>query len=321
MRYIGPDEVARELSYPALVDALGACFRHNDCLIPARQVYQNAAPGEAAQNYLVLMPAWDLNRDIGIKVATLFPGNAAHGQPSVQASYLLLDGVTGAPRACLDATELTNRRTAAASALASRFLSRPEARRLCVIGTGGLAPYMIAAHAAVRGLETVEVWGRSFDKARMLCERAAFAGDLDPTRPVDVRPVRDLEAAVRAADIVTCATTASSPPLHGAWLRPGTHVDLVGGFTPTMQEADEEVMRRGRIFADSREAVLREAGDLIIPISRGVIGEDALLGDLTGLAGGTVPGRLNADDITVFKSVGLAVEDLVAARLVVKRTA
>jgi alanine dehydrogenase len=307
MRVFDAREVAERLDHAALVEALLQGFRRG-CTAPVRHHHPIETPGGPPAT-LLLMPAWRSGGPMGVKVATVFPGNAAAGLPTVHAWYLLFRADTGEPLALLEGGELTARRTAAASALASRLLSREESRCLLVMGTGRLAPHLVAAHATQRPLERVLVWGRSPEKALALAGELRDAG-------FDARAVTDLAAAIAAADIISCATLAREPILAGRHLRPGQHVDLVGGFTPEMREADDDVMTRGAIFVDTRAGALAEAGDLVQPIARGVIGPASIRGDLYDLARGDHPGRSDAAEITVFKSVGTALEDLVAAELV-----
>jgi ornithine cyclodeaminase len=205
----------------------------------------------------------------------------------------------------LDGVALTLRRTAATSAFASRYLSRPNASRLAMVGAGALAPHLIAAHAAVRPIRAVVVWNRTAATARRL------AASLD--RPgFSVTASDDLEAAIGNADIVSTATMSHDPLVRGAWLRPGTHVDLVGAYTPEMREADDDAIRRAGVFVDTR-AGMKESGDIAEPLARGVLTETGIAGDLHDLARGGVPGRRSDDEITLFKSVGNAIEDLAGA--------
>jgi len=307
VRVVGEAELAAVLDDRSLVECLREAFREG-AESPLRQHYDVGAPG--TEGTLLLMPAWQPGRSLGVKVVTVFPGNAARGRSAVQGSYLLLDAQTGTPRALLDGAALTRRRTAAASALAATYLARAGSATLVMIGTGSLAPHLVAAHAAARPIREVRVWGRSPEKA------AALAARLD--RPeLRVTAAQHLEEAVRAADIVSCATLSAEPLVHGAWLRPGTHVDLVGGFTPSMREADDDAVRRSRVFVDT-PAALEEAGDVVQPIARGLLrAED--VADLFGLVRGARPGRQGGDEITLFKSVGAALEDLAAARLAFAR--
>jgi ornithine cyclodeaminase len=220
-------------------------------------------------------------------------------------SYLLLAGDSGEPRAVIDGVSLTLRRTAAASALASRHLSRTDSSRLAMIGAGALAPHLVAAHAAVRPIRQVTIWNRTGDAARHL------AASLD--RPgLAVKASDDLEGVVRDADIVSAATMSHEPLVLGAWLKPGTHVDLVGAYTPAMREADDEAIRRALVFVDTR-AGMKESGEIEEPLRTGVIAETDIAGDLYDLARGSHPGRRTAEEITLFKSVGNAIEDLAAA--------
>ena len=261
---------------------------------------------------LLLMPAWNTDRgELGVKLINVFPGNARLGHPSVVGVYIFMDGTTGAARAVIDGTALTVRRTAAASALASDYLSRPDSARLLMVGSGNLAPHLVRAHAVVRPLDDITVWSRSHANATGLAERLCREG-------FSARATEDLEAAAGRADIISCATLATEPLIAGHWLRPGTHLDLVGGFTPHMREADDEAIRRSAVYVDTRAGALAEAGDVIVPIQRGILRERDIRGDLTDLCRGERPGRGDSAAITLFKSVGAALEDLAAAALVAR---
>ncbi|WP_374443706.1 ornithine cyclodeaminase family protein [Stella sp.] len=309
-RMVDAAAVERALDYPSLVAALDEAFRAGR-EVPLR--HHHPIPQPAGRDaMLLLMPAWSRGGAVGIKIVTVYPDNGRRGLPAVIGTYLLLDGATGAPRAVIDGSTLTVRRTAAASALAASRLARTDARRLVIVGTGALAPHLVRAHAAVRPIREVAVWGRRREAAEALAGRLAAEG-------FDARPTADLAGAVRTADIVSCATLANEPLVRGEWLPPGCHLDLVGGFTPTMREADDEAVRRARIFVDTREGALHEAGDLVQPIAAGIVSAADVVGDLFDLARGTVPGRESQDEITYFKSVGTALEDLAAAELLVQR--
>lgn len=311
MRVIGEAEIEAALDDRSLIEALRAAFRAGG-EVPMRHHHSLPAPG-GGDATLLLMPAWQAERSVGVKVVTVFPGNAERGLASVLGSYLLLDGKTGAPLALLDGTALTRRRTAAASALAASYLARQDAATLLMVGTGAMAPHLIAAHASVRPIRAVRVWGRSPEKAERLAARVARAG-------LQATAAADLEAAVRSADVISCATLAHEPLIRGAWLRPGAHLDLVGGFTPAMREADDVAVRRARVYVDTRGGALKEAGDIVQPLARGVLREEAIAGDLFDLTRGTRPGRGSDGEITLFKSVGTALEDLAAAQLALERT-
>jgi ornithine cyclodeaminase len=258
------------------------------------------------------MPAWQAGRHIGVKIATVTPGNLERGLPATMGAYLLLDGRTGAPAALIDGPMLTHRRTAAASALASAYLSRQDSARLLALGTGALVPHLIAAHCAVRPIREVLIWGRSPERAQRMAKNLKL-------RRVRVAATQDLEGAVRGADIVTCATLAEDPLVRGAWLGDGQHVDLVGAYLPDMREADPDCFRRARTFVDTRDGALQMAGDLIQAIAAGALTADDIAADLFQLARGERAGRRFYDQITLFKSTGTALEDLAAAQLVVER--
>lgn len=310
MRIIGATEVAEALEDRLLIERLRQMFR-TGCATPMRHHHAVPVPG-GADATLVLMPAWQAGRHIGVKIVTAFPDNGTRGLPTVTGSYLLLDGTTGAPLALLDGQALTLHRTAAASALAAHYLAREDAHRLVMVGTGALAPHLVAAHATVRPIGEVLIWGRDPEKARRLAARLDLAGRR-------IAAVTDLAAAVREADIVSCATLATAPLLQGAWLRPGAHLDLVGGFRPDMREADDEAVRRARVFVDTRAGALKEAGDIVQPLAAGVLHEHDIAADLFELTRGERAGRQSYTEITLFKSVGTALEDLAAAQLVLDR--
>ncbi len=306
MRVLGYSEVVAALDPPSLVEALRQMFRAG-AETPARHHHAIPVPGRPDAS-LLLMPAWQAGRQIGVKLVTVFPDNAARQEPSLGGAYVLLDGQTGRTLALMDGPALTLRRTAAASALAASYLARPDCERLLMVGTGALAAHLIEAHASVRPIVNVLVWGRNPEKAAKLARR------LD-RRNLKVAATTDLANAVRGAHIVSCATLSEEPLIAGHWLPLGVHLDLVGGFRPEMREADDDCVRRARIFVDTRAGALGEAGDIVQPLNSGVLHEDDIAGDLFDLARGSRAGRRYHDQITLFKSVGSALEDLAAARL------
>jgi ornithine cyclodeaminase len=261
---------------------------------------------------LLCMPAWS-ETALGIKLVTVMPSAPRNGGRTVEATYLLLDRATGAPRALLDGEALTVRRTAATSALAARVLARDDAATLLLVGTGRLAPWMARAHLAARpALRRVLVWGREAGAAARLADTLRREG-------IPAEAALPLSEAVHEADIICCATTATAPVVLGDWLRPGTHLDLVGAFTPQMREVDDTAVQRARVIVDVLASALAEAGDLVQPLASGAIGAPHVLGDLGMLLRGTCTGRRDDGDITLFKSVGHALEDLAAAQLALHR--
>lgn len=316
MRIVTAADIDHALDHAALIDALDAAFRA-DITVPMRHHHTIPQPG--ADGTMLIMPAWtgvgaaQDARFIGCKIATILPDNTKLGKPSLYGQYLLLSGESGEPLAVIDGRVLTAWRTGAASALAARFLARKDARHLVMIGAGALAPHLIRAHAAVRPIERVTLWNRG--RARAISTAFALAAS-----GIAIDVTDDLEEAVRQADIVSCATLATTPVLKGDWLKPGTHVDLVGSFTPKMREADDRVLTRGRLYVDTRGA-LKEAGDLTGPLRRKVIKAADVQGDLFELCRKTAKGRRTQREITVFKSAGTAVEDFAAAVLVWQRLA
>jgi alanine dehydrogenase len=299
--------VVTRLQPEALATALERMFR-DGCTTPMRHHHTVPVPGEN-DGTLLLMPAWRAGAYLGIKIVTVFPGNSRRQQPAVSAAYILADAHTGTVQAMIDGGELTARRTAATSALAARYLARADARTLLIVGCGRIARQLAHFHVALRPtLEVVQVWGRSTAHA------AALADELC-SRGIEARVAASLAAAASEADIISAATLATEPLIHGAWIRPGTHVDLVGGYTPAMREADDDLIAKARVYVDTREGAMHEAGDIVSPIASGVLKEDAVY-DLHDLCRDLQPGRRHKDEITVFKSVGAALEDLAAAILV-----
>jgi len=332
LRIFSAAEVDAALDDLALIDRLDQVFR-TGCEMPPRHHHTIEAPtgpGSAAAT-LLLMPSWTPSRPlnpgggnpgggrIGVKIVTVFPDNARRSLPSIFGQYLLLDGETGAPLALLDGAMLTKRRTACASGLASRYLSRPDAVRLLMIGTGALAPHLIRVHSRVRPIRDVAIWGRRPEQAQRLARELSSSLPAALGRPVTVRAVADRQQAVASADIVSCATLSRTPLVEGAWLHAGQHMDLVGAYTPDMRESDDDAVRRAQVHVDTRAGALKEAGDIVQPITDGVIAQNNIVADLFELARGERAGRRpdDAASITLFKSVGAALEDLAAAELAV----
>lgn len=307
MRVLGYNETVAALDFPPLVEALRQAFRSRNIETPSAHVYTIPAP-PGPDGSLVILPAWQPGRNFGVRLTTLFPGNSARHKPVRMGTYLLYDGKTGKAVALFDGPALTARRTAAASALAASYLANPDCERLLMIGTGALASHLIEAHASVRPIHNVLVWGRDPDKAARLARR------LD-RRSLKVAATTDLATAARGAQIICCATASQEPILKGEWLTPGVHIDLVGGRTPKMREADDETMTKARIFVDTREAAETQAGDIVIPIAAGVITSFDIAGDLFELTRGDRAGRRYHTQITLFKSVGHSLEDLAGAQV------
>ena len=308
LRFYSAADVHAALEFAPLADALARAFAQG-AEVPLR--HGHALGGD---DRLLLMPAWS-PAALGIKLVTVMPENAARGARTVHALYVLCDRTTGEPRAVLDGAALTLRRTAAASALAARYLARADADTLLLVGTGELAPYMARAHLAVRpALRRVLVWGRDPGRARATVDALLADG-------VPAETVASLSAAAGGAAIVCCATTAREPVVRGAWLAPGTHLDLVGAFTPAMREVDDAAVSAARVVVDTYRGALAEAGDLVQPLQAGVIAREHVVAELAELVRGERAGRQSAAQITLFKSVGTALEDLAAAQLVVERSA
>lgn len=317
MQFVSADEVDRVLDYRELTEILRQAFR-DGAIQPVRHHHTiDRPPGTSST--LLLMPAWtDFSRaqghgHIGVKIVTVSPDNNALGKPAVMGLYLLLDGLTGEPQALIDGQRLTQWRTACASALASTYLSREDSQTLLVIGAGALSAFLVRAHAAVRPIRRIRIWNRTPANAEKVAAALTASG-------LDAEITEDLDASLGWADIVSAATISSQPLVKGALLREGTHVDLVGAFSPTMRESDDATMERGRVYVDTRAGALKEAGDIVQAIENGTIGPDDIVGDLFELTRGEKAGRGKDDEITVFKSVGAAIEDLAAGIAIHART-
>ena len=297
------------LPFDKLIPALRAMFA-TGCEVPPRHLHRIEAPegegGEAVTS--LIMPAWLSGRAYGVKIVNVAPGNAALGLPGLHASYVLHDARTGRPLALIDGDQITARRTAAASALAASWLAEPQAKHLLVVGAGRVAGLLPEAYRAVLPIQRVTVWARVHQRAealaRVLCDQG-----------FDARAAAELPVAVGDADIVSCATLATEPVVRGRWLRAGSHLDLIGSFTPAMREADDDCFRGARLYIDTEEA-LAKSGDLLGPMARGVFDASDVAGTLATLSRGETSGGIAPDQRTVFKSVGTALEDLAAAMLV-----
>jgi ornithine cyclodeaminase/alanine dehydrogenase-like protein (mu-crystallin family) len=314
LRYVSAEEIDATLDFPSLIDALHQAFRA-DIETPLR--HHHAIAREDGEAALLLMPAWTKEKEgsfLGTKTVTVFPGNLAKGLGSVAGTYLLMSGDTGEPLVTIDGHRLTLWRTAAASALAAKYLAREDASHLLLIGAGALAPYLARAHAAVRPIKKVSIWNRTPERAKALAHE--LSGETFKTEVV-----RSVESAAREADIVTCITLSQTPVVSGEWLKAGAHLDLVGAFRPNAREADDAAAKRARIYVDTRRGALKEAGDLVIPMAAGIIKESDVQGDLFELSREQAKGRQSAAEITLFKSVGTAIEDLAAAIMVWKKLA
>jgi ornithine cyclodeaminase/alanine dehydrogenase-like protein (mu-crystallin family) len=307
-------DLERVLAPADVVEAMATAFRRQAagvCTVPPR-----GATPVGREDVLLTMPAAFADgpaRGLGVKQVTVYPGNRARGHPTLYGTYVLMDGSTGQPQALLEGTFLTGIRTGATSALAARLLARPDARRVVCFGAGVQARFQLLCLAAVRPLEGIAVVARTAGRAR------AFAQALEGALGIPVEAADDPRRAVATADVITCATTSPTPVVFGADLEPGVHVDAVGAFRPADRELDGEVIRRARVVVDTYAGALEEAGDLLIPLRDGVVDRAHIAAELAEVVTGRRAGRTRREEITVFKSVGFALEDLAAAQLAYER--
>ena len=304
--WIDANFIEENTAYPALISDLNLGFSSNQMIVPMRHHHDFPNPEVKADSTLLLMPAWNPGKEAGIKLVTVSPENGQFDLPSIQGTYLYLDAKTGTLKAILEAKSLTAKRTAAASALAASYLAKKEASSLLMIGTGALSANLIQAHASVRPITEVFVWGRRFEKAQAICQ--SLAGEA-----FQCTPINSYEEYLSKVDIISCATLSKTPLVFGEQLKAGQHIDLVGAYKPDMREADDCTIEKARIFVDTRQGGLKESGDIVIPLQNGIIKEHDIQADLFELCAQKHLGRQNTEEITVFKSVGHALEDLVAA--------
>ena len=306
MKVISAEEVHVALRYPDLVDSLQEAYGQRFSM-PPRKVF---ALSEEEDNHdaFALLPSWN-ERIIGVKAFTYFPGNA-EPYKSLYSKILLFDRAHGEPLALVDGTSVTFWRTAGISGLATRLLAREDSKTLLLLGTGNLARYIIRANLSVRPLERVFVWGRTGAKAE------AVVADVGKEFPQVAFAVAESVRAVCAeADIVVSATGSHEPVVLGDWIGPGTHTDFIGNHHATKRECDTALILKSKVYADSRDNCFREAGEVLLPISEGVFQEGDVVGQLTEMCAGTVPLRETEEEITLFKSIGMALSDLVGASL------
>ncbi len=308
MKFLDRDKIAEFLPYQKLIDALRRGFQEGGT-VPLRHSHEVETDG-GTKNSLLLMPCWQRGGLLGIKLVMVCPDNHEKNLESVSSTYVLMDALTGERLALLDGDELTVRRTACASALASSYLSDPASGSMLMMGTGKLAPHLIRAHCKVRNLENIYIWGRRNEKAKELAET------LNDELGANVSAVGHPEKYANMCDIISCATLTEKPILKGVWLNKSKkqHIDLVGGYTPYMREADNDVIKTVKLFVDAREGAFAEAGDIIKPIEQGIITRDDIAGDLYDMVAGEFK-PVDPQMSTLFKSVGTALEDLIAAKL------
>ena len=307
--HIDSQFIEHNSDFNELVLALKDAFSSKDLLSPMRHHHDFPNPEVGSDSTLLLMPAWNPDKYAGVKVVTVSPENSKLGIPSIQGVYLYLDAKTGSLKAILDAKALTVKRTAAASALASFYLSREDSSSLLMLGTGALSPNLIKAHGSVRPIKDVFVWGRNYEKAQRICH------ELKNER-FSITPIRNLEEKISEVDIVSAATMSPTPIVFGEYLRPGQHIDLVGAYKKDMREADDAAVQKASVFVDTYEGGLKESGDIVIPLKTGVLQEGSIKADFFKLCSDKHSGRVSEEEITLFKSVGHALEDLAGANYI-----
>ncbi|MFD1160992.1 ornithine cyclodeaminase family protein [Hwangdonia seohaensis] len=303
---IDTDFIENNTVFSELIEALKKGFCNDNTMIPMRHHHDFPNPEVNADSTLLLMPAWNPSKDAGVKIVTVSPENGQFNLPSIQGTYIYFDAVKGSIKAILEAKSLTVKRTAAASALASSFLSRKDSKSMLMIGTGALSINLIKAHAAVRPIKQVFIWGRNLEKAQ------AIASSLK-NENFSVHAIETIEEKIAEVDIISSATLSKTPLVFGKYLNAGQHIDLVGAYKKDMREADDETISKASVFIDTFQGGLKESGDIVIPLENGVLNKEAIKADLFQLCSNKKNGRTSEKEITVFKSVGHALEDLVAA--------
>ena len=303
---IDTDFIEQNTNFTELISTLSDNFSSNKVMVPMRHHHDFPNPEVNTESTLLLMPAWNPSQEAGVKIVTVSPENGQFNMPSIQGIYIYLDAVKGSLKAILEAKNLTVKRTAAASALASSYLSKKDASSLLMIGTGALSVNLIKAHASVRPIKTVYVWERNFEKAQAICSELEHEN-------FTIEAIKTIEEKVGIVDIVSTATLSRTPLVLGKYLNEGQHIDLVGAYRKDMREADDDVISKASVFVDTSQGGLKESGDIVIPLQNGILKEENIKADLFALCSNKKLGRTNEKEITVFKSVGHALEDLAAA--------
>lgn len=312
IKLIDAQFIRKSTNFLELIDVLKNTFKDSTIEVPMRHHHDFENPKADADSTLLLMPAWNPSNEAGVKIVTVSPNNGQYNLPSIQGTYIYLDAHKGSVKAILEAKELTVKRTAAASALAAFYLAKENAESLLMIGTGALSTNLILAHSSVRPIRTVYVWGRDFNKAQIICNQLA-------NESFEIHPVKTIEEKISDVDIISCATLSKTPLVLGNHLKNGQHIDLVGAYKKDMRESDDDTIKKSQVFVDTCEGGLKESGDIIIPLKNGIISENDIKADLFQLCSGKKLGRQNNQEITLFKSVGHALEDLAAATYYYKK--
>lgn len=306
MIQIDKNFIETQTQFKELISEIQKAFYEQQMIVPKRHHHDFPNPVATDDTTMLLMPAWNSGKSAGVKIVTVNPENDQFQLPSIQGTYLYLDAKTGVMKAIMEAKSLTVKRTAAASALASSFLSRKDSNSLLMIGTGALATNLIEAHAAIRPIKQVYVWGRNYEKATAICEALQH-------KEYQLTPIKNISEKISEVAIISCATLSKTPLVLGTYLKPGQHVDLVGAYKPDMRESDDAAIAKASVFLDTYQSGLHESGDIAIPLSSGLLSKDEIKADLFELCSNTKKGRTSNSEITLFKSVGHAMEDLAAA--------
>lgn len=297
--------------FTELINEIKLAFATDTVDVPQRHHHDFKNPKEGFDSTLLLMPAWNPGKEAGVKIVTVSPNNGKFDLPSIQGTYIYLDAHKGTVKAIIGAKALTAKRTAAASALAASFLAKKHANSLLMIGTGALSKNLILAHASVRPIKTVFVWGRTLAKSQRICDELV-------NENFSIKAIETIEEKISEVDIISCATLAKTPLIFGYMLKPGQHIDLVGAYKKDMRESDDVAIKKSNVFVDTFQGMY-ESGDIAIPIQNGCILEKNIKADLFELCSGKKKGRQNEQEITLFKSVGHALEDLAAATYYFKK--
>lgn len=303
---ISNEFIEKNTNFSELISEIKNHFSSDEVIVPMRQHHDFPNPEVQADSTLLLMPAWNPSKNAGVKIVTVSPENGQFDLPSIQGTYIYFDAIKGSIKAILEAKSLTVKRTAAASALASSYLSKEDSNSLLMIGTGALSTNLIKAHISVRPIKKIFVWGRNFDKAKAICKQLE-------SEKFSISAIKTIEEKISDVDIISCATLSKTPLILGKHLKKGQHIDLVGAYKKDMREADDETISRASVFIDTFQGGLKESGDIVIPLENGTLTKEEIKADLFELCSNKKTGRKSDKEITVFKSVGHALEDLAAA--------
>ncbi len=313
MQWISNETIREVINYKELIIALETAFKEQQIVSPPKTMNTYAGVSGSQENTFLYMPAWENGKYVGCKLITTTPANSNTIDPYVNGVYILFDATRGKPLISMDAKLITNIRTAATSALAASKLIRPDAKSLLVLGNGAISPFFIEAHQVVHQYETIYLWGRNFDKSKQVVSQ--LTSDFS-TKIIAIDTYKDK---LKIVDVISCITSATSPLIHQSELGQGQHLDLAGSFTHDMHEVGSDVISSSSVYTDNLDTTPYHAGEIVTAVHESVFALEDIKGDLAQLCQKEGSSRRSAMETTLFKSTGMALEDLVIAGMLLEK--